>query len=177
MIDYETYEHYVKSLIVKYASKGIIIDTNILLAYLVGTYDLDFMCVWKRTKMYDCDDYEFIKKVLSQFSRRIVTAHILAELSNHSKGIKGQRSRGYFEVFREHFRNVDEKHIPKERILDCPSLPEFGVTDLGIVEAVKEFGYLPFIDEFAMANYFRRKLCVEVLNLNDLRTVKMGRIV
>lgn len=162
---------YINALINKYSSNGIIIDTNIMLVYIVGTYDVKYIPDFKRTSKYCADDYRFVCSVLSCFNRKVITTHILAELSNLSMQIQDNRLVTYFNVFREFLEDIGENHISKDRILALPLLPKLGVTDLGILEIVKKFRYLTFTDDFRMSNYIR-DMGIDVLNLNDIRTVE-----
>jgi len=163
--------NYINSLIAKYSPNGIIIDTNIMLVYIVGTYDIEYIADFKRTAKYCADDYKFICHVLPYFNKKVITTHILTELSNLSMQIQDNRLAGYFSAFRELLKEARENYINKDRILGLPLLPKLGVTDLAILEVVKKFKYLTFTDDFRMSGYIR-SMGIDVLNLNDIRTVE-----
>jgi len=165
---------YLNSLIDKYRSKGIIIDTEIMLVYIVGSYDINYISKFKRTHpKYNPDDYKSISKVLSCFRKKIVTPHILAELSNLSFQAREEKREDYFKAFSGLLKRTSEDYIDKDTVLTLPLLSKIGVTDLGIIEAAKKFDYLVFTDDFPMTGLARKK-GIDVLNLNDIRAVQRG---
>lgn len=161
---------YFNSLVSEYCNKGIITDTNLMLAYIVGIYDPDYISQFKRTDKY-ADDFESIHFVVDCFRKKIVTCHILAELSNLSMEIPDHRLATYFSFFIEALREANEKHLDKDDILNHYLLPKIGITDLGIIEAAKRYKYLVFTDDFRLAGY-AKSMDLDVLNLNYIRTVE-----
>jgi len=157
-------------LLSEYCNKGIITDTNLMLVYIVGIYDRDYIPRFKRTDIYT-DDFENIHSVLNCFRKKIVTCHILAELSNFSMQIHNHRLANYFSFFVQALREADEEHLDKDSILDHCLLPKIGVTDLGIIEAAKRYECLIFTDDFPLAGY-AQKMHLGVLNLNHIRTIE-----
>jgi len=165
MIDYISY------LIYKYCRRGIIIDTNLMLVYIVGIYDPDYISQFKRTNKYDIEDFKYIHSVLSYFRKHITTPHIITELSNLSMKIQDNRLVAYFSVFEKLLKEMDEEYINKDEVLGLPLLPKLGITDLTIIEAAKRFKYLVFTDDFRATGYMRN-MRIDVLNLNDIRTMQ-----
>ena len=51
---------YYSNLIIKYKNKGILIDSNLLLVYFIGKYDLNRLQSFKKTAKYSIDDYYII---------------------------------------------------------------------------------------------------------------------
>jgi hypothetical protein len=61
----------IQRLVGRYARKGILIDTNILLLYFVGNFDQDLISSFKRTLQFTVEDYNtllLLKSVISQVS-------------------------------------------------------------------------------------------------------------
>ena len=158
----------VGQLISKYSSKGILIDTNVLLLLLVGLFDEGLIEQFKRTNSYNPEDYHLVGKLISQFHHIVTTPHILAELTNLSPKWKGTRLAGYFATLVEIMKQTREEHICKDLILDSPLLPKIGFTDLSIMEAAKAKKCLILTDDFRAAGYLQKSGC-DVINLNNLR--------
>ena len=74
----------IESLIPKYANKGLLIDTNILLLYLVGAYNPGLLARASGTFQYTEEDFTALCHVMSRFNNWIVTTNILTEASDLS---------------------------------------------------------------------------------------------
>lgn len=61
--------------------KKILLDTNLFLLLIVGTYDLKFISLHKRTKAFTEDDFILLEAFLED-KDLTTTPHILAEVSN-----------------------------------------------------------------------------------------------
>ena len=68
-------------LIQKYHSRGVLVDTNILLLRFVGDFDRDLIPRFKRTAQFVVEDYDLLKRLLVRFNSTITTPHILAEVN------------------------------------------------------------------------------------------------
>jgi len=167
MIDYTTY------VVDKYCRKGIIVDTNVMLVYIVGIYGHNYLPKFKRTRGYDREVFEYIYSVLAQFRRHIITPHILTELSNLSPKIRDNKQdnklAAYFTVFKDVLERASERYINKDNILNSTLLPKLGVTDLTIIEAAEKYKCLVFTDDGPATGCMRHK-GIEVLNLKEIRT-------
>ncbi len=69
-------------LIRKYKHKGLLIDTNSALLYLVGSFDPSLIRNHSRTSKYSEDDFDKVSKFIEFFVEMITTPHVLAEISN-----------------------------------------------------------------------------------------------
>lgn len=152
----------------KYASRGLLIDTNVLLLYFVGLYDETYITEFKRTIKYTRQDYHLVRDLAAAFHRLIITPHILSELSNLSLQIKGRRITAYFARVVEVLQAAKEIQVPKEPLLADECLPQFGFTDLSIAEAARHEECLVLTDEWALSSTLDAKGCA-VINFNHLR--------
>ncbi len=152
----------------KRAANALLVDSNLLLLYLIGTYDRELIVRFKRTDQYTEEDFDLVASVIRRFPRIIVTPQILAEVSNLSMQLKGDHARAYFAVLIEVVRNSVEKHIDKDLLLDKANLPRFGFTDLSMLEASKQHGYVVLTDDFKAMALLVTHRC-RVVNLNHLR--------
>ena len=57
-------EH-IRELIARYSRKGILIDTNILLLYFIGSFDPGLISSFKRTARFSVEDYETLLILVS----------------------------------------------------------------------------------------------------------------
>lgn len=158
-------------LVVKHASRGLLIDTNVLLLYLVGIFDKDLIERFKRTRSYNAQDFALLANLVCLFARIVTTPHILAELSNLSLQMKEPRVTRYFDVVVETLRTMREEYLSKDSLLASRSLrwlPRIGFTDLSIIEAASIHKYLVLTDDFTGAQCLHASNC-DVINFNHIR--------
>ena len=162
---------YIRGIIIEYKSKGIIIDTNLLILFIVGKYDILYIekCNRVKDKKYTVDDYKFINNLLSLFYKIYVTPHVLAELSNLSfKDIKDQAFLEYFEYVLKIIKATLEVHISKDIILDIPMFKKFGFADTSIFElATKE--NLPVITDDLKLHHYLIGFGIRSINMDSIR--------
>ena len=75
---------YAEILIDRFCSRGVLIDTNLLLLYVVGRYDDGIIRrgAFSRLAAYSIDDYGLLVGLMSLFDKYVTTPHVLAEVSN-----------------------------------------------------------------------------------------------
>lgn len=150
--------------------KGIIVDSNIMLLFLVGCYDINYINMFKRTMKYTIEEYYFIRDLLTTYyykDKLYTSPHILTELSNLSKKIKGDRRNKYFNFFIKILNNAYEIYIEKNKILEFKELSKFGITDIGIYKIAKKNNLLVLTDDFRLSSYLLGN-CINALNLRNI---------
>jgi hypothetical protein len=135
----------VRSYIVQKNPEGLIIDTNVLILFLIGIYDADFIENCNLTNRYTKKDFDLLKSVISYFKKIVITPHIIAELSNlsisHSRSsLRGDKLKSYFMVVVNKLQSMEEKSIDLYSMLglDINLICELGFTDIGIFELSKK---------------------------------------
>src|SRR3984957_10032491 len=64
------------------ANSGLLVDTNLLVLFAVGSVNRNRIETFKRTRQYTRDDYDLLVRVLQEYEPLFTVAHILAEVSN-----------------------------------------------------------------------------------------------
>lgn len=143
--------------------KDVIIDSNLLLLLLIGNYNKSLIGK-KWTSKYTIEDFLKLKKLISRFSRIIVTPQILSEISNLAKNQVGEN---FFKLFLENNIKIlldsHEEHTHKQIILENNKVFTLGITDAGIIETCKKTKNLLITEDFALSKI------VESLSLPVLR--------
>src|ERR1044072_1459487 len=75
----------------EHRQSGILVDTNLLVLFLLGTFDKRLVTDFKRTQAYSVEDFELLSKLIQQFDKIIATPSVLAEVSNLSGQLKPRR--------------------------------------------------------------------------------------
>lgn len=76
----------------KYQKKGILIDTNLLILLLVGSFNENLISNFKRTINYTVEDYKYLKTFLLGFDKHFYTPNILTEITNLTDSINSEPS-------------------------------------------------------------------------------------
>jgi hypothetical protein len=133
-------EH-VDSLVAQYRSRGVLVDTGLLLVLYVGLYDPEQIERFERTRQsFTTGDFEFLVALFDQFERIITTPHILTEVSNFLGQLSGHVRDGCFAVFARHVAaSSTYEHLPPaEDLTNSAGFVRFGITDTSIVEVTPE---------------------------------------
>jgi len=109
---------------------GLLVDTNLLVLFVVGSVNRDRIETFKRTRKYSKADYDLLIRVLDR--RKIYTVpHVLAEVSNLTDlaGAEKALSRS---VLKETISLLDEVQIPSTRAAEDRLYWNLGLTDAAI---------------------------------------------
>lgn len=150
-----------------YRNEGAIIDTNILLLYVVGRHDRKLVLEFKRTKKYDLNDYALVHKILSFFSNIIVLPNILTEVSNLLNQIGSPKREAILSSMTGHFTIWKESFIPSLDASRWKYYTQFGLTDSAIA-LLAEKKYLVITDDIRFSSLLQGQN-IDVVNVNHLR--------
>lgn len=160
-------DDYIGSLIGRYRAKGLLIDTNLLLLYIVGAYDPGQIEGFGRTEQFDPDDFAVLYSFVQRFDPVVTTPHVLTETSNLLGGLSGRVRAGCFDLLRKSISLMREHHAPATTIAADPGFAPFGITDAAIAEASPGV-YLVLTDDLPLYGYLSSR-GVDVLNFNNIR--------
>ena len=158
------------SLIRRYHNKGILIDTNILLLFLVGSVNQKRIVQFKRTQQFTPEDYQLLLRIINEFSLIITTPNILTEVNSLANQLGEPERSECFTMFARFVENVDflnEHYIKSQEAVSIGKFVKFGLTDCGILTLAKG-KYLVLTDDLKLANYLQN-VGVDVINFNNLR--------
>ena len=159
---------HVDYLIEKYLAKGLLIDSNLALLYLVGGHDSRLIGDGKYNKLsnYTLEDFRILVRLKSIFRKTVTTPHVLTEVSNLAGDLPELTKSACLKKFHAAFVRIDELHIPS---MDAALWQDFhflGLTDSGLALVSRE--YLIVTDDARLV----KKLGdagLEALNFNHLR--------
>jgi rRNA-processing protein FCF1 len=112
----------------------VLLDTNILLLWLVGHVDVFLLLAWKRVDIFDVEDFERLKKLLFRFSAILTTPHVLAEVSNFIDQAPQHRRLALIESLRK-FADENREHYEQARnLVQRTEFKLLGLTDTALVD-------------------------------------------
>lgn len=150
----------------KYARRGLLIDTNLLLLLFLGNYDRRQIDTNSRLHAYAQQDFEFLSDLLRWFKPLVTTSNILTEVSNLSNAIPERSREAYFASFASRLMLLEEEHVASSTALQS-RWAKFGLTDAVIATLAKN-RYLVLTDDFRLSQCLQSD-GIDSLNFNHLR--------
>jgi rRNA-processing protein FCF1 len=155
---------YLVTLVKKYKQRGLLIDTNIILLYIVGSVDIFLIRNFSRTSMFTEDDFHKVSKFIDYFDLKITTPHILTEVSD----LIGNRPE-FHRFLKVYLKLMSEKFEESIKLSENDAFVKFGLADTAVLEISKD-SYLVFTDDKPLYGYLISK-GVDAVNLDQLRFI------
>jgi rRNA-processing protein FCF1 len=124
MTDFERFDQNART-------RGILIDTNLLVLLVVGAVNRDRIPQFKRTSGYTADDWDLLTGILEQIPRRYSIAHILAEVSALTD-LKGPELNIAREILYNAISLTEELPIASIEACESEYYRRLGLTDAAI---------------------------------------------
>jgi len=146
----------------------LILDTNILLLFLIGIYDKGYLkycpLMTDNGKNYTEEHFDLLEKILKIFIGRIViTPQILAEVNSLSRIrlFKGKKLNEYFPRIIQEIEKWEENYIHFRTLLkEREQVIQFGFTDISIIATAKDKGYAILTDELDLYRNFLEQVAI-----------------
>ena len=155
-------------LINKHRNTGIIIDTNLMILYLVGKHNPDQIKSFKRTQPYTKDDFILLNRFIKFFKTLLTTPNILTEVSNLTSSLDEQTGVKFFVSFKKLIGTLKEEYINSIIASEGKVFSKFGLTDAAIAELANG-NYLVLTEDLNLYCFLVR-IGVDVINLNHIRS-------
>jgi hypothetical protein len=156
------------SVMSEYCRRGLLVDTNVLLLFLLGS--LDRKLIQHKivsNQGFDEADFDSLVAFVSRFQKLITTPHILTEVSNHAEKLKGEDRQRIFPKLVSLIEAMDEHSEPSKQISRSDAFVRFGLTDAAI-SAIAKKQFLVLTVDFALTGYLRKQ-GIEAINFNNVR--------
>lgn len=158
---------HIDELLLEYRTRGLLLDTSLLLLYIVGSYDPGRILSFKRTNAYEQKDFELLIRIIEYFEVVATTPHVLTEVSNFLGQLPGQHRKACVIILQQIIPVLRERYRPASSLCDHEAFPSFRLTDAGIAESASGT-YLALTDDLPLYHYLSGS-GQAVLNFNHLR--------
>jgi hypothetical protein len=155
---------YLLKLIQKYKNKGLLIDTNIVLLYIVGSIDILLIRDFPRTSMFTEDDFDKVSRFIDYFDFKITTPHVLTEISN----LIGNRQ-NIQSVLKTYIEKSREIFLESSGVSNSNAFLNFGLADTAIMDTAKN-SYLIFTNDRPFYGFLINSQ-IDAVNLDQLREI------
>ena len=159
---------YSEILIDRFASRGLLIDTNLLLLFVIGQYDPEILVrdSFDRLAAYSLDDFHLLRNLSTLFRRKVTTPHVLAEVSNWIGYLPTSQEIGCLRGFSKYLASFHELTTNSLNLAKHERFPYLGLTDIALASFAEE--YLVITDDLRFIDHLTR-MGREALNINHLR--------
>jgi hypothetical protein len=151
----------------RYRNRGILIDTNILLLYFVGTANRERISRFNRTEQFTPEDYDLLVKIIQYFQKLVTTPNIMTEVSNLMDKIGEPDRSKCFGFLNNLAPRLDEFYTETKAITAVPEFKRFGLTDCGILGLAKD-SYLVLTDDLKLFVTLQTQ-SIDAINFNNIR--------
>jgi hypothetical protein len=148
---------------------GIILDSNLLVLWVVGNTAIDYIGSHKNLKNFTKADFDLLFKIVLAAPRVLATPNILTETSNLVRQF-GQPGRDRITIrLGEIIQTIDEKYIDSKIAANRPDFKRLGLADSALLHALDK-RYVLVTTDFDLY----RSACeagFDPVNFNHLRMI------
>lgn len=147
---------------------SLILDTNLLLLFIVGTTNRDLIAKHKRLrKNFSLDDFDLLWRLIANTPHVFVTPNTLTETSNLLGYIDEPARTQVFETFRALILSMQEEYVESRKAAGVEEFLRLGLTDSALLEIASKSRLLLTTDLDLYLSALNRGASAE--NFNHLR--------
>ena len=153
-------------------SKKLLVDTNLLVLFVVGSVNPNRIEAFKRTRAYTKMDFQLLRRILGNFDSLYTVAHVMAEVSNLSdlEGAEMLKARG---ILKEVVSLLTEADMPSKTAAADPFYEKLGLVDAAIGAVARLHACTVLTDDFNLYQRLNRD-GVSSINFAHLREQNWG---
>lgn len=159
----------IERLLLAYRSRGLLLDTNLLLVYVIGLWNPKQVGQFKRTASFCLEDFELLARLVQFFDQVITTPNILTEVNSLSNQLSEDFKSTYYSRFSEQIRLLNECYVPSLDVASMQTFARFGLTD-SVIQQLTRDKYLVLTDDLKLSLHLQTN-GIDALNFNHLRVL------
>ncbi|MGM0576752.1 MAG: PIN domain-containing protein [Myxococcota bacterium] len=155
------------ALLAKHRGGRVLLDTNLLLMYLVGFLRRDLVESFKRTRAFTGDDWALLDDLLAEFHEFVTTPHVLTEVSNLGGHLRLPLRRELFRLLERFAGHADEHIRPSRDLVQAKAFERLGLTNVAVADPERAPALVLTADLNLYLHCLERG--ADALNFNHLR--------
>ncbi len=156
----------------RYRGKRLLLDANLLLLFLIGTFDRNLIRAFKRTAGFATEDYDILANLLPLFRNLITTPQLLTEVASLANSLPESLKPQWHDHLRVYTVHLFEILTPSIDLMQEPAYLPFGLADASVFAASADA--LVLTKDFRLSGYLRSR-DRPVLNFRDVLSIAAGR--
>jgi hypothetical protein len=155
------------ALIEKHQAKGVLVDANLLVLFLVGTVNKQRIRDFKRTQHFTIEDFGLLERLIAGFGKLYATPHVLSQVSDLTDlpGKELRQIRQLFKLVVE--QQIEESYDPSRVLVADPIFEKLGLADAAIATVCCR-GMLVLTADVKLQLVLQRR-GADALNFNHVR--------
>ncbi|MHB1377603.1 MAG: PIN domain-containing protein [Candidatus Humimicrobiaceae bacterium] len=158
---------YLNSLFKKHKNKGAVIDSNLLILYFIGNYNINLVSSFSKTKQFATEEFYFLDLAIKYFNFIATTPNILTEVNNLSNDLDQKNKPELPELLKNGIQLFKEDYFESSSLVKDKFYTKIGLTDISIMNLAKK-GFIVLTTDFTLKNILEH-LNVDVINWNNLK--------
>jgi hypothetical protein len=154
------------ALIAKHQARGVLVDSNLLVLFLVGTVNKRRILEFKRTQNFTIEDFDLLARLIAGFGRLIATPHVLAQVSDLTD-LPGKERLKIRRLFKSVVEQMEEYYELSRVLVSDPIFERLGLTDAAIATVCSR-GILVLTADVELQLAVQRQ-GADALNFNHVR--------
>ena len=110
-----------------------LLDSNLLVLFLVGNGSPSRVGHQRRLKQYDLDDLTRLNDIVEYFQRHVSLPNVLTEASNLIGSGKQEIAPGAASALATYCREIHEIYADSSNVVDLPQYQQLGLTDSAVL--------------------------------------------
>lgn len=153
----------------RYRSKGVFLDSNLLVLLFIGLLEPDRVQSFKRTNNHGFtrSDFSLLQKIVATFSKVVTTPHVLTETTNYIFELHGGVRESALRIIAEAVQTFKERRSESKKLVRTSFFTIFGLTDSAVLDLPPK-KYLVLSIDAPLVIALQRK-GVDAINFNYLR--------
>ncbi len=151
-------------LLTRYRGKRVLLDANLLLLYLIGSFQRERVELFKRTEGFSLAEFDLLVVLLREFSTLVTTPHILTEVSNLANSLPGNIKQPWYSFFASQVAQYLEVYTPASELCSESCFNPFGIADASVQSIAADT--LVLTDDFRLSGYFSN-VGISTINFRD----------
>lgn len=112
-----------------YRRRGLLLDSNLLLLYIVGQTDRNLVGSFKRTRSFTDADFRLLVLLTTLFESLVTTPHVLTEVNGLTNALTGSYRVDVRARLAADVAVLDERQVPAVSLVDTSAFKGLGLTD------------------------------------------------
>lgn len=153
----------------RHRGRGVLIDANLLVLYLVGHVNRKRIANFRRTQSFTLKDFDLLVGLVNYLGPRIVsTPHVLSQTSDLTK-LNGDELRAVRDLMKALVEKIEEQYDPAKDLVSHPLFARLGLGDAGIATVCSK-KILVLTTDLALWIGLQN-LGVDAVNFNHIRQI------
>ena len=152
----------------KYKSRGVLVDSSLLVVYLVGSFDRRHLVNCRAIKSsFTNEEFQLLARIIGLFDLVVTTPHVLTEVSNLAGRLPTRLHVPFRTFFASVMNQLLEQNASAADLSLAPQFVRFGIADTAI-SLVAPGKYFVLTEEAALYSLLLAN-GVDVMNFNHVR--------